>query len=445
MKPLLAAVAILSTVALVASCSFQNAALAVKDGMGTNPKLPAPDVERMPTVSIAKAIGWQEDASPIVSDDLSINAFSKNLAHPRWLYTLPNGDVLVAETNGPANPDAAFSIRAWIAGMLMKKAGAGVKSPNRIILLRDADKDGVAEIKTVFADNLNSPFGMVLVGNTLYVANADALVKYTYQTGMTQVQGEFTKVVDLPAGINHHWTKNVIVNQHGQLLVTVGSNSNVGENGMDIEQNRAAILEIDPVSQTSQVFASGLRNPNGMVFEPKTGALWTVVNERDQLGGDLVPDYLTSVKKGGFYGWPYYYYGQHIDSRIKSPDPALINDTIKPDYALGSHTASLGLLNASDTNLGESLAEGMFVSQHGSWNRSPKSGYKVIYVPFKNGMANGDSIDIVTGFLNSDEEAQGRPVGLAYDQTGALLVADDVGNTIWRVTKKSDDGHHKTK
>jgi glucose/arabinose dehydrogenase len=433
MKAFLVALAIV----LLSACSFNNTALpSIKEGMGNNPQLPPPKLEKMPTVSIAKAVGWDENTMPTVPAGFNINAFAKGLDHPRWLYTLPNGDVLVAETNGPANPDAGFSIRGWFAQKLMKKAGAGVKSPDRITLLRDADKDGVAELKTVFAENLTSPFGMVLVDNTLYIANADALVKYDYVPDMTRVNGPFTKVIDLPAGINHHWTKNVIAAKNGKLLVSVGSNSNVGENGMQIEENRAAILEIDPVQQTSRVFASGLRNPNGMVIEPQTGALWTVVNERDQLGGDLVPDYLTSVKEGGFYGWPYYYYGQHIDARIKSPDPARIHQSIKPDYALGSHTASLGLLNASDTQLGERFAEGMFIAQHGSWNRSPKSGYKVIYVPFKNGIAIGDSIDVVTGFLNSDEEAQGRPVGLEHDQTGALLVADDVGNTIWRVSKK---------
>lgn len=404
--------------------------------MGINPQLPPPNIEKIPTVSIAKAVGWDENSKPTVRAGLKINAFSKGLDHPRWLYTLPNGDVLVAETNGPANPDAGFSIRGWLAQKLIKKAGAGVKSPDRITLLRDANQDGVAELKTVFAENLTSPFGMVLVENTLYVANADALVKYDYQSGMTSVNSQFTKVIDLPAGINHHWTKNVIAGNHGKLLVTVGSNSNVGENGMEMEENRAAILEIDPALQTSKIFASGLRNPNGMVLESKTGEFWTVVNERDQLGGDLVPDYLTSVQEGGFYGWPYYYFGQHIDSRITSPDPDLMSKSIKPDYALGSHTASLGLLNASDTDLGESLSEGMFVAQHGSWNRSPKSGYKVIYIPFKNGTAHGESIDVVTGFLNDKEEAQGRPVGLEHDQTGALLVADDVGNIIWRVTKE---------
>lgn len=435
MKSILVVSAVASTVILLSSCSFDNTSIAIKEGMGTNPKLPNPNLEKIPTVSIAKAVGWQSNTSPTVNEALSINAFSTDLDHPRWLYTLPNGDVLVAESNAPAKPDASFSVRGWLMGMFMEKAGAGVKSPDRITLLRDADKDGVAELKTVFAENLTSPFGMALVENTLYVANADALVKYDYQTGMTQVDGQYTKVIDLPAGINHHWTKNVIARSDGKLMVTVGSNSNVGENGMEIEKNRAAILEIDPENQTSKVFASGLRNPNGMAFEPKTAELWTVVNERDQLGGDLVPDYLTSVKADGFYGWPYYYYGQHIDSRITSPNPALINEVITPDYALGSHTASLGLLNASDTKLGVSFSEGMFIAQHGSWNRSPKSGYKVIYVPFKNGMANGESIDVVTGFLNHNEEAQGRPVGLTHDQTGALLVADDVGNTIWRVTK----------
>jgi len=436
LKSLVIASVVASTVVVISACAFDNSALSIKRGMGSNPQLPAPNLEKIPTVSVAKAIGWQPNTMPIVNEGLLINAFSTDLNHPRWLYTLPNGDVLVAESNSPANLDASFSLRGWFAGMLMKKAGAGVKSPDRIMLLRDADKDGVAELKTVFAENLTSPFGMTLLDNTLYIANADALVKYAYQTGMTQVEGQYTKVVDLPAGINHHWTKNVIARNDGKLMVTVGSNSNVGENGMDIEENRAAILEIDPVNQTSKIFATGLRNPNGMAIEQKTGELWTVVNERDQLGGDLVPDYLTSVKEGGFYGWPYYYYGQHIDSRIASPDPALINKSIIPDYALGSHTASLGLLNTSKTSLGELFSEGMFVSQHGSWNRSPKSGYKVIYVPFENGTANGESIDVITGFLNSSEEAQGRPVGLAHDQTGALLVADDVGNTIWRVTKK---------
>jgi glucose/arabinose dehydrogenase len=431
------ALLVVSAIILLSACSVNNTALpSIKEGMGNNPQLPAPKLEKMPTVSIAKAVGWDENTMPTVPAGFNINAFAKGLDHPRWLYTLPNGDVLVAETNGPANPDAGFSIRGWFAQKLMKKAGAGVKSPDRITLLRDADKDGVAELKTVFAENLNSPFGMALVDNTLYIANADALVKYDYVPEMTRVNDPFTKVIDLPAGINHHWTKNVIAAKNGKLLVTVGSNSNVGENGMQMEENRAAILEIDPVLKASRVFASGLRNPNGMVIEPQTGALWTVVNERDQLGGDLVPDYLTSVKEGGFYGWPYYYYGQHIDPRIKSPDPARIQESIKPDYALGSHTASLGLLNGSDTQLGERFAEGMFIAQHGSWNRSPKSGYKVIYVPFKNGIPNGDSIDVVTGFLNSDEEAQGRPVGLEHDQTGALLIADDVGNTIWRVSKK---------
>ena len=431
MKSLLAA----SISILLISCSFENASMSIKEGMGKNPTLPSPDIETIPTVSIAKAIGWENGAKPTVAAGLQINAFSKNLDHPRWIYTLPNGDVLVAESNAPANPDAGFSLRGFFAKKIMKEAGAGVKSPDRITLLRDADKDGVAEVHTVFAENLTSPFGMALVDNNLYIANADALIKFNYTEGMTQVNGNYTKVVDLPAGINHHWTKNVIAGRNGNLFVTVGSNSNVGENGMDIEKDRATILEVNPNTKTYSVYASGLRNPNGMVIEPTTGMLWTVVNERDQLGGDLVPDYLTSVQEGGFYGWPYYYYGNHIDSRIESPDPDLINKSIKPDYALGSHTASLGLLNANNSHLTADFSEGMFVAQHGSWNREPKSGYKVIYIPFTDGKPSGESIDVVTGFLNENEEALGRPVGLALDQTGSLLVADDVGNTIWRISK----------
>lgn len=431
MKSLLAA----SISILLISCSFENASMSIKEGMGKNPTLPSPDIETIPTVSIAKAIGWENDAKPTVAAGLEINAFSKNLDHPRWIYTLPNGDVLVAESNGPANPDAGFSLRGFFAKKIMKEAGAGVKSPDRITLLRDADKDGVAEVQTVFAENLTSPFGMALVDNNLYIANADALVKFNYTDGMTQVNGNYTKVVNLPAGINHHWTKNVIAGRNGNLFVTVGSNSNVGENGMDIEKDRATILEVNPNTKTYSVYASGLRNPNGMVIEPTTGVLWTVVNERDQLGGDLVPDYLTSVQEGGFYGWPYYYYGNHVDSRIDSPDPELINKSIKPDYALGSHTASLGLLNANNSDLTANFSEGMFVAQHGSWNREPKSGYKVIYIPFTDGKPSGESTNVVTGFLNENEEALGRPVGLAFDQTGSLLVADDVGNTIWRISK----------
>ncbi len=432
MKSMLAA----SFSVLLISCSFDNASMSIKEGMGKNPTLPSPEIETIPTVSIAKAIGWQDGAKPTVAAGLQINAFSKNLDHPRWIYTLPNGDVLVAESNAPAKPDTGFSLRGFFAKKIMEEAGAGVKSPDRIILLRDADKDGVAEVQTIFAENLTSPFGMVLVDNNLYIANADALVKFNYTEGMTKVNGDYTKVVDLPAGINHHWTKNVIAGRNGELFVTVGSNSNVGENGMDIEKDRATILEVDPNTKSYNVYASGLRNPNGMVIEPSTGVLWTVVNERDQLGGDLVPDYLTSVQEGGFYGWPYYYYGKHVDSRIESPDPELINKSIKPDYALGSHTASLGLLNANNSHLTTDFSEGMFVAQHGSWNREPKSGYKVIYIPFTDGKPSGESIDVVTGFLNENEEALGRPVGLALDQTGSLLVADDVGNTIWRISRK---------
>tara|TARA_R110001583_G_scaffold18667_1_gene74019 strand:- start:10002 stop:11336 length:1335 start_codon:yes stop_codon:yes gene_type:complete len=407
-------------------------------GVGKNPTLPAPKHDLFPTVKIAPAKGWTADKMPITVKGTKINPFAKGLDHPRWLYVLPNGDVLVAETNAPAKPDDGQGIKAWVMGLIMKSAGAAVPSANRITLLRDSTGDGVADIQTVFLKHLNSPFGIALVRDTLYIANSDAILRFPYQLGDTQITTAGDKLIDLPAGtINHHWTKNIIASTDGtELYVTVGSNSNVGENGMKVEAERAAIWQVDITTGAYRVFSSGLRNPNGMAWEPATGKLWTVVNERDQLGNDLVPDYLTSVTDGAFYGWPYSYYGQHIDTRIEPQRPKLVASAIAPDYALGSHVAPLGLTSSTGTSLPTTFSNGMFIGEHGSWNRRPPSGYKVIFIPFTDGQPSAQPIDVVTGFLNENGEAYGRPVGVVIDKTGALLVADDVGNTVWRVSKK---------
>jgi glucose/arabinose dehydrogenase len=347
---------------------------------------------------------------------------------------LPNGDVLVAETNAPERPEDGKGIKGWFMKKAMTKAGAAVPSANRITLLRDTNGDGAADIRAEFLKGLNSPFGMTLVGDDFYVANTDALVRFPYSEGQTQITASGTKVTDLPGGaLNHHWTKNVIASDDGsKLYVTVGSNSNVAENGIDKEEERAAILEVDAKTGERRVFASGLRNPNGLVWHK--GVLWTVVNERDELGGDLVPDYLTSVRDGGFYGWPYSYYGQNVDERVEPARPDLVAKALKPDYALGPHTASLGLATADGTSLPAAFRQGMFVGQHGSWNRKPRSGYQVLFVPFDGEKPSGEAIEVLTGFVDEDGQAQGRPVGVALDKRGALLVADDVGNVIWRVT-----------
>ncbi|PAA25535.1 sorbosone dehydrogenase [Pseudomonas fragi] len=418
----------------LAACG-ESSTLQVADGTGPSPKLPEPNKTLIPTVNIAPAIGWANGATPTAAAGLKVAAFAEHLDHPRWLYVLPNGDVLVAETNSPAKPDDSKGIKGWIADKVMARAGAGVPSANRITLLRDADHDGVAETRTVFIENLNSPFGMTLVGNDLYVADTDKLLRFPYQPGEDRISAQPVKVADLPGGpLNHHWTKNVIASPDGKkLYVTVGSNSNVGENGMDKEQGRAAIWEIDPATGSQRIFASGLRNPNGMAWEPVTGKLWTAVNERDEIGSDLVPDYITSVQDGGFYGWPYSYYGQHVDARVNPQNPELVAKAIAPDYAVGPHTASLGLSFAEGSKL-PSFTEGVFIGQHGSWNRKPHSGYKVIFVPFAQGKPTGMPIDVLSGFLNKDEKAMGRPVGVVIDKQGDLLVADDVGNKVWRVS-----------
>ena len=421
---------------LLAACG-DTAKLPVQAGIGPDPQLPKPNKALIPTVNVAPAKPWPEGARPAAAEGTTVEAFAKGLDHPRWLYVLPNGDVLVAETNAPKRPlrEDLLGVRGKIMGKVMAKAGAAPPSANRITLLRDADGDGKAEVKSVFLENLNSPFGMALVGNELFVANTDALVRFEYKSGATRIDGPSTKVADLPGGpLNHHWTKGLVASPDGsKLYVSVGSNSNVAEHGIEHEKGRAAIWEFDRAGGKGRIYASGLRNPVGMAWNGNT--LWVSVNERDEIGSDLVPDYMTSVKDGGFYGWPYSYYGQHVDERVKPPQPDLVSKAIKPDYALGPHTASLGLASAQGNNLGGPFAAGgMFVGQHGSWNRKPPSGYKVIFVPFSGDKPSGQPIDVLTGFIGDGGEARGRPVGVAIDKQGALLVADDVGNVIWRVS-----------
>ena len=344
--------------------------------------------------------------------------------------------MLVAETDAPPKPEDGKGIKGWVMRLLMHRAGSSHPSANRITLLRDADGDGIAETRTAFLEGLNSPFGMALVGHDLYVADTDALLRFPYEDGQTRITAPGTKVVDLPAGpINHHWTKNVLASQDGRrLYVTVGSNSNAAENGIAVEEGRAAVWEVDPATGGHRLFASGLRNPNGLGWEPTSGRLWTAVNERDEIGSDLVPDYMAVVKDGAFYGWPYSYYGQHLDPRVQPQRPDLVATATVPDYALGPHTASLGLAFSRPGDLPQALANGAFVGQHGSWNRNPPSGYKVVFVPFTDGRPSGAPVDVLTGFLDGDGNARGRPVGVALDRRGALLVADDVGGRVWRVT-----------
>lgn len=421
--------------AIVLSACGESAQLPISAGVGPNPQLPSPNPTLIPTVNIAQAVGWPANTKPVPAPGMTINAFAENLDHPRWLYVLSNGDVLVAETNAPQPSDEGWGIKSWLMKQAMNKAGAGMPSANRITLLRDADGDGLAETRSVFIEGLNSPFGMALVGNDFYVANTDALLKFHYTDGETQIAQPGTKVLDLPAGpINHHWTKNVLASRDGtRLYVTVGSNSNVAENGIEQERGRAAIWEVDPKNGSYRIYASGLRNPNGLAWEPDGGVLWTVVNERDLLGSDLVPDYLTSVADGSFFGWPYSYFGQHLDNRVLPRRPDLVAKARVPDYALGPHTASLGLAYSKSATWPAPFDNGVFIGQHGSWNREPRSGYRVIFVPFSAGKPFGQPIDVLTGFVSEDDEAFGRPVGVALDKQAALLVADDVGNTIWRV------------
>ncbi|MGH8031200.1 MAG: PQQ-dependent sugar dehydrogenase [Luteimonas sp.] len=426
--------------AATAAASATPAAQAYAPGTGPDPTLPAPQKSLIPIVQIAPAVGWPKDAKPTPGAGFAVSAFAGGFDHPRTLYTLPNGDVLVAETNAPPKPDGATSIRGVAMKAVMKQAGAGVRSANRITLLRDTDSDGVADARHVFVKDLMSPFGMALVGDTFYVANADAVVKFPYVAGATEITAPAVKVADLPGGpINHHWTKALTASADGKTLyVGVGSNSNVAENGMDIETDRATVLAIDAATGARRVYASGIRNPTALAWNPTTSALWAVANERDELGNDLVPDYLTSVKEGAFYGWPYSYFGQHVDVRVQPQNAELVAKALAPDYALGAHVAALGLAFYTGDALPAQYKDGAFVSLHGSWNRKPQSGYKVVFVPFADGKPSGPMRDVLGGFVNGNGDAQGRPVGLTLDKTGAVLVADDVGNIVWRITAAAD-------
>lgn len=425
-------------VATLAGCAG-SAGLAPNAGVGPDPTLPPPSHDLIPTVKVATVKGWPANVTPVAAPGLRANAFASGLQHPRTILVLPNGDVLVAETNAPPRPDEGKGFKAFFMKLFMKKAGAGVPSANRITLLRDVDGDGVAEVKTAFLENLHSPFGMALVGDQLYVANTDAVVRFPYKTGDTRIIAAGTKVADLPGGPrNHHWTKSLVASRDGtKLYAGLGSNSNVAEHGMEVEAGRAAIVEIDTRTGAQRPFATGIRNPTGMGWEPASGRLWAVANERDELGNDLVPDYLTSITDGAFYGWPYSYFGQNVDDRVQPPRPDLVARAIKPDYALGSHVAPLGLGFAEGAALGPAFASGAFVGEHGSWNRRPPSGYAVVFVPFAGGKPAGLPQNVLTGFLSADGDAYGRPVGVAIDKRGSLLVADDVGNVIWRVSAAS--------
>ena len=431
----------LAPLALAATVSAALAQQIPGPGLGPNPRLPAPDKGGLlPTVNIAPALGWGEGQMPTAPEGFKVTALAAGLDHPRWVYVLPNGDVLVAESNKPEPEEGAKNVhadglRGKAMGLVQKRAGAGTPSANRITLLRDADGDGVAETRSVFLQNLVSPYGMALVGKQLYIANANGIVKVPYETGQTSIAATPFQLTDLPAGANHHWTKNILANADGsKLYATVGSNSNIGDNGMAAEEGRAAIWEVDLASGSKRLYASGLRNPNGLGWEPRTKALWTVVNERDELGNDLVPDYLTSVKEGAFYGWPWSYWGQHVDERVKPANPDRVAQAIAPDYGLGAHVAPLGMA-FSDSRMPAPYAEGVFIGQHGSWNRKELVGYNVVFVPFAAGRPSGAPMQFLGGFLSQDGKAYGRPAGVALDARGALLVADDVGNTIWRVER----------
>jgi glucose/arabinose dehydrogenase len=425
--------ALLATVAGLGLAGCDDHAADPKMQIGANPVLPAIQQYLMPPMRVAKVVGWGKDENPTVSQGLQVHALATGLQHPRSVYVLPNGDVLVVESNGPKAP--INRPKDIITGWVQSFAGAKAKDANRITLLRD-NGDGSPKLRTVFLDHLNSPFGVALVGHDLYVANTDAIVRYPYQDGQTSITAPGTKLTDLPGGpIDHHWTKALLASPDGsKLYVGVGSNSNITENGIGAEYERAAIWEVDRASGAHRIFASGIRNPTGLAWEPETGKLWAIANERDEIGPDLVPDYLTSVRDGGFYGWPYSYYGQHLDPRVEPQRPDLVATAIVPDYSLSSHVAPLGVAMYTGTELPANYRSGAFVAEHGSWDRTPLNGYKVVFVPFSGGRPSGPAQDVVTGFLDANKHARGRPVGLAVDRSGGLLIADDVGNTVWRVS-----------
>jgi len=421
----------------LAGCA-SSAKLPLASVTGPTPSIPAPTRSRIPIVNVAKVVGWSGRDHPVATPGTVVNAFAKKLDHPRWLYALPNGDVLVAESNAPVRPEMRTGVRNWFLRMFMHEGGAGDPSANRITLVRDADGDGVAETRSVFLKNLNSPFGMSLVGNTLYVANTDAVVSFPYTTGQIEITSSPTKVVDLPAGpINHHWTRGLVASADGsKLYVSVGSNSDYGERGLEKEVDRAAIFVVDVRSNTKRIYASGMRNPIGMTWIPGSDALWVAVNEREGLGGDLPPDYITAVKPNGFYGWPFSYHGKNIDPRVEPQNPELVATAITPDYALGPHTAAMGIAWLGSTSPASRFQNGLVVTEHGSWNRVPRSGYRVVFVPFTNGRPSGQPQVLLTGFLDRDDNAQGRPTGVAIDRRGGILIADDAGNAIWRIMGK---------
>ena len=427
--------AVLGMAALLALCACGPKAMDPQRQVGPNPDLPPIQRRLVPQMRLPKIVGWRGRETPVAAPGLQVRALATGLDSPRTVYVLPDGDILVVETRAPRSSLLAspgeFAAH-WVESLTHSRHPGG----NRILLLRDADGDGVAELRTVFLDHLNSPFGVALVGNDLYVADTDAVLRFPYRPGETRIAAQGVRLCELPAGpIDHHWTKSLAASPDGsKLYVGVGSNSNITENGVEAEVGRASVWEIDRATGAHREFATGLRNPTGLAFEPATQVLWTVVNERDELGPDLVPDYLTSVKDGGFYGWPYSYWGRRLDPRVRPPRPDLVARAIAPDYSLSSHVAPLGVVFYTATNLPARYRSGAFVGEHGSWNRDPFSGYKVVYVPFAGGRPAGPAQDVVTGFLTADGKARGRPVGLAVDAHGGLLIADDAGDTVWRVT-----------
>lgn len=400
--------------------------------LGPDPSMPKPERGLLPSMKIAEPTPWG-DQQPTVPKGFTVTAIATDLAIPRQTLVLPNGDILVAEGRG--GHAAKLKPKDVIAGYIKAKGNTKVKGGNRLTLLRDADGDGKYELKTVFADKLDAPYGLAFAGNKLYVANQGELVSFDYQEGQTKASGPPTSIAKLPSEINHHWTKSLTISPDGRFLyVGIGSNSNITERGMEAEVDRAMVWQIDASTGAHKPYATGLRNPTALAMHPETGQLWAVVNERDELGPDLVPDYLSSVREGGFYGWPYSYWGQNVDTRVMPPKPEKVAAAIKPDYSLGSHVAALGL-SFSQTAMGEAYANGAFVGEHGSWNRPNPVGYKVIFVPFKNGRPAGEPIDFVTGFRDAKGKTRGRPVGVTVDPRGALIVADDLANTVWRVSR----------
>lgn len=424
------ALSVLGLAVLLAACGNEGGA--DTQARGPDPKLPEPQRGLLPSMKIAEPAPWG-DRKPTVPQGYTITAIATDLRIPRQMLVLPNGDILVAEGRGGNAPK--LKPKDVIAGYIKAQGNTQVKGGNRLTLLRDADGDGKYELKTVFAEDLNAPYGLAFANGRIYVANQDALVSFPYQDGQTQASGAPDKLVDLPAAINHHWTKSLAASADGRYLyVGIGSNSNVGERGMDVEVDRAVIWQIDAQSGAHKNYATGVRNPTALAIQPDSGQLWAVANERDEIGPDLVPDYLTSIREGGFYGWPYSYWGQNVDTRAQPQDPAKVAAAVKPDYSLGSHVAALGVTFATAA-VGGKFTDGVFVGEHGSWNRDKPVGYRVVFVPFQQGRPAGEPIDFATGFFGDDGKTRGRPVGVAVDQRGGVIIADDLANTVWRVTR----------